>query len=311
MISTQTTTTPMASSWVNQLLKLKTWLQSSSSLDQKNTRRDVSRPVESVFTIAALIVSVILLLLSQPLIQMWRGIKNLHFYASAEVPRLYFQDTKINRYLMNQIPLLTKDRFYPSWYLLDGNMQTGAIGISQIFFPQLPTPSVVSCQNPITDAEDNKDMIESEEKVPKSPAHKENEATERYKSIRNSIPSLQVGPKINYKREMFNLSDGGQLALDWAHPSDDEVTPRPTIVIIHGLVGHSQEMYMRYLVNHMLSHGWRCCVKNWRGCGDTLLTTPRMNMGVSRMIYERSSGTFATTRCPYMREATHKPFVNH
>ena len=52
------------------------------------------------------------------------------------------------------------------------------------------------------------------------------------------------------EREIFDLSDGGQIALDWFVHKDNkaktgnEEKPKPLLAIIPGITGDSSKMYM-------------------------------------------------------------------
>ena len=49
--------------------------------------------------------------------------------------------------------------------------------------------------------------------------------------------------KMPYRREIFQLEDGGELALDWVeHPTRSK---RDLVVCIPGLSGDSNELYCR------------------------------------------------------------------
>lgn len=85
-------------------------------------------------------------------------------------------------------------------------------------------------------------------------------------------------PDIEYHREMFAVSDGAQVALDWALPragthssTDPMATPRhsgtsPVVIILHGLTGGSQETCVgRPLSVHALCvSSTTCCLR----CGN-------------------------------------------
>jgi len=80
--------------------------------------------------------------------------------------------------------------------------------------------------------------------------------------------------KIDYKRQMFTFSDGGQVGLDWVH--DDHAPDTPIVLILPGITGSSQSDYNRALVN-VLRHQVkaRVVVFNFRGRGGMGLKSPR------------------------------------
>ena len=76
-------------------------------------------------------------------------------------------------------------------------------------------------------------------------------------------------PKIDYKREIHKLFDGGEVALDWIAASDSEIAEdTPIVLFLPGLSGDSQCGYMKSFIN---AARWRlkarCVVFNYRGCG--------------------------------------------
>lgn len=52
--------------------------------------------------------------------------------------------------------------------------------------------------------------------------------------------------RINYRREVLSLKDGGEVALDWLE--DNCAKDAPIIVILPGLTGESQAEYVKFLV---------------------------------------------------------------
>lgn len=67
-------------------------------------------------------------------------------------------------------------------------------------------------------------------------------------------------------REILTLEDGGQVALDWDHPTKaDENTP--IILILPGLTGDSQASYVKKFVISGVDEGFRMVVFNYRGLG--------------------------------------------
>jgi len=75
-------------------------------------------------------------------------------------------------------------------------------------------------------------------------------------------------------REILQLKDGGEVALDWltAGCADDA----PIIIILPGLTGESQAEYIKCLVTAGNQIGLRCVVFNNRGLGGIALKTPRL-----------------------------------
>ncbi|CAM9146847.1 unnamed protein product [Phaeothamnion confervicola] len=77
-------------------------------------------------------------------------------------------------------------------------------------------------------------------------------------------------------RELVRTMDGGHFALDWRYldAGAPEMAPdTPTLLVIHGLNGHSGEAYVRYSLQLGAARGWRVVAMNHRGCGGTRLTS--------------------------------------
>jgi len=97
---------------------------------------------------------------------------------------------------------------------------------------------------------------------------------------------LRKSPDVKTRREIIQTGDGGIVALDWAE-YDPYISPEawtatsPTLLLIHGLNGHSEEAYIKYMM--LLAHrkGWRSVGFNHRGCGNTKLLTPRPYNGAN------------------------------
>jgi len=85
---------------------------------------------------------------------------------------------------------------------------------------------------------------------------------------------LRSMPKIPYRRELIIMKDGTEIGLDWDTRGDHLGEEVPTVIVVHGLVGSSSSKYMRSLVNHISTCGWRSVAFNARGCGNTCLKIP-------------------------------------
>ncbi|CAM9277406.1 unnamed protein product, partial [Chrysoparadoxa australica] len=88
---------------------------------------------------------------------------------------------------------------------------------------------------------------------------------------------IKRGPRQSLTREIVRTWDGGNFALDWrdigAHEAD--LNPgTPTLLLVHGLNGHSEEAYVLYMMEVARQAGWRAVAFNHRGCGGTKLTSP-------------------------------------
>ncbi|CAO1623650.1 unnamed protein product [Sympodiomycopsis kandeliae] len=86
---------------------------------------------------------------------------------------------------------------------------------------------------------------------------------------------------VQYKRHVLLLPDGGTIAVDVSPPEWDENTSqegqkRNTVVLNHGLTGGSHESYVRHVIPPLIASGHRCVVINFRGCGQTPVTSGQM-----------------------------------
>ncbi|KAH9692165.1 AB hydrolase-1 domain-containing protein [Citrus sinensis] len=92
-------------------------------------------------------------------------------------------------------------------------------------------------------------------------------------------------PCFSYRRQLFRLSDGGMIALDWlmgsTGPGDvfhannfiskDDTTP--IAIVIPGLTSDSAASYIRHLVFNTAKRGWNVVVSNHRGLGGVSITS--------------------------------------
>ena len=75
------------------------------------------------------------------------------------------------------------------------------------------------------------------------------------------------------KEERFELPDGDFLNLSWAINGLDDNSP--LIVLLHGLGGSVNSMYMAGLLQKFKSCGWRAVVMHFRGAGSEPNRQPR------------------------------------
>ncbi|XP_045181415.2 phospholipase ABHD3-like [Mercenaria mercenaria] len=87
---------------------------------------------------------------------------------------------------------------------------------------------------------------------------------------------IERAPKVHYDTEILGMPDGGQVRLDWAYNDESTIHPdplsRPTVVLLPGLTGTSNETYALNLVTEATKLGYRVVVFNNRGNGSELLT---------------------------------------
>ncbi|ESO99164.1 hypothetical protein LOTGIDRAFT_226275 [Lottia gigantea] len=89
---------------------------------------------------------------------------------------------------------------------------------------------------------------------------------------------LQSKPNVQYRSELIYTADGGQIKLDWAENDSNQIfnkEVRPTILLLPGLTGSSNESYILHMVTNAMNLGYRCVVFNNRGVGGSRLLTPR------------------------------------
>ncbi|XP_004525088.1 phospholipase ABHD3 [Ceratitis capitata] len=96
----------------------------------------------------------------------------------------------------------------------------------------------------------------------------------RAQTIFASVLRSKTIPSIEYKREIFTLKDGGEVALDWMADNCDSNSP--CVIILPGLTGNSQDEYVKCLVFAANNSGIRVVVFNNRGLGGVDLKTPRL-----------------------------------
>ncbi|XP_050433531.1 phospholipase ABHD3-like [Adelges cooleyi] len=97
----------------------------------------------------------------------------------------------------------------------------------------------------------------------------------RFHSILSLIIRSLVVPSINYNREILNLKDGGQVALDWLEPNENSKAECATILYLPGLISDSHSEYVRAVSLALQKVGYRVVVFNYRGVGGVELKTPR------------------------------------
>ena len=78
-------------------------------------------------------------------------------------------------------------------------------------------------------------------------------------------------PKVDYRRERWELPDGDFLDLDWV----DGAETAPLVVLFHGLEGSSNGFYARDLMHAVQKRNWNGVVAHFRGCSGEDNRLPR------------------------------------
>ncbi|MCH9661342.1 MAG: alpha/beta fold hydrolase [Bacteroidetes bacterium] len=88
---------------------------------------------------------------------------------------------------------------------------------------------------------------------------------------------LRQGPKLLQERERIILADDDFIDLDWSY------SPSPTrkvAILLHGLEGNAQRIYMRGHARKLIENGWDVCAINYRGCsGEDNMSYTSYNAG--------------------------------
>ncbi len=89
-----------------------------------------------------------------------------------------------------------------------------------------------------------------------------------------------VGPRPAYRRERWTTPDGDFvdvdfLAQDTATGPPRGSSPRPLLVLFHGLEGSSRSHYAEAFADVARARGWRFAVPHFRGCSGELNLGPR------------------------------------
>ncbi len=90
--------------------------------------------------------------------------------------------------------------------------------------------------------------------------------------LQTLYPYLFISPpKVDYRRERWELPDGDFLDLDWVDNPDSA----PLVVLFHGLEGNSGGFYALALMDAVKQRGWRGVVVHFRGCSGEPNRLPR------------------------------------
>jgi predicted alpha/beta-fold hydrolase len=99
----------------------------------------------------------------------------------------------------------------------------------------------------------------------------------KHRHMQTIFPSLPWAwrQQVELRREILELPDGDDTAVDWLCDADDLPKSAPLLVILHGLEGSADSSYARMLMQAAHRRGWRPCVLHMRDCGDYRNRLPR------------------------------------
>ncbi|CAH0405541.1 unnamed protein product [Chilo suppressalis] len=132
----------------------------------------------------------------------------------------------------------------------------------------------------------------------------------RLQTVIGSLLRTRLLSPVQYRREVLTLSDGGQVALDWAIAAEDGAGVKEggkggagVMLVLPGVTGDARADYVRCLVAAAVQLRLRCVVVNYRGLGGLPLTTPRLYSAVShsdlaeavRAIEKKTDGPLVAT----------------
>ena len=87
-------------------------------------------------------------------------------------------------------------------------------------------------------------------------------------------PDRRVGP-VSYLRERWDTPDGDFIDVDFLPAPAGTPSPRPLLVMFHGLEGSAQSHYSRAFALWSNAQGWDFAVPHFRGCSGEINRAPR------------------------------------
>ncbi len=99
----------------------------------------------------------------------------------------------------------------------------------------------------------------------------------RQRHLQTILPSMPwaAEPTLSMRRQVLELPDGDNTAVDWPEASDLFPDSSPLLVVLHGLEGSAESTYAQMMLRAALQNQWRCCVLHFRDCGDYRNRLPR------------------------------------
>ncbi len=85
------------------------------------------------------------------------------------------------------------------------------------------------------------------------------------------------GPRPEYRRERWDTPDGDFVDVDFLQAEGATVaeSPRPMLVVFHGLEGSSRSHYCEAFADWARERGWACALPHFRGCSGEINRAPR------------------------------------
>ena len=94
--------------------------------------------------------------------------------------------------------------------------------------------------------------------------------------------SIKPAPRIEYRREGLETSDGDLIHLDWTEPTFDTESELPLVLGCHGLEGSANAPYIRRLMHQVGERGWGGVAMNYRGCSGRNRTALAYHAGFTQ-----------------------------
>ena len=77
---------------------------------------------------------------------------------------------------------------------------------------------------------------------------------------------LRPIPKVAQVRKRLELTDGDFVDIDWSYHSPLRVKSKKVAILLHGLEGDAQRVYMQGQAKALNQGGWDVAAMNYRGC---------------------------------------------
>ena len=81
---------------------------------------------------------------------------------------------------------------------------------------------------------------------------------------------------IPYEREMFRLSDGAAIAIDWYEKIPAQDDKRPLLICVGNLGGYRQSSQLKSVIKAVSAKGFKIAFVRYRGTGGVPITTGKL-----------------------------------